>query len=131
MKRIYFALLIAFVSVTMKSQVPQGFNYQALATDAVGNAIRNTEMQVRISILSDTIVPVIVWEELHSSVRTNAHGIISLVIGTGVRQASSTAVAFNTIGWSSVPLFIRTGIITRVPGKIWVRQKCGQYLMPW
>ena len=110
MKRLIFAFLFFAASVSLKAQVPQGFNYQALATDGLGNPIRNTPMQVRITILSDTILPVIVWDELHSSVKTNAHGIISLVVGTGVRQTSSTASAFSTVSWSAAPLFIKTSI---------------------
>jgi hypothetical protein len=63
-------------------------------------------MQVKMSILSDTLTPVVVWEELHSSVRTNASGIFGLVVGTGARQSGSAA-SFSEIDWTKTPLFLK------------------------
>lgn len=108
--KLLLSLLLSFSFYLLSSQVPQGFNYQALAGDASGNPIRNTNLQVKISILSDTVIPVIVWEELHSTVKSNAHGIFSLVVGTGIRQPASVATVFSEINWSATPLFIRTQI---------------------
>jgi hypothetical protein len=101
---------LSFVFFDLSSQVPQGFNYQALAADASGNPIRNTTLQVKISIMSDTIVPKILWEELHSTVKTNAHGVFSLVVGSGVRQPASTALTFKAINWSTAQMFLKTQI---------------------
>jgi hypothetical protein len=91
------------------SQVPQGFNYQAVAHNSAGAPIASTTIQVKIGILSDTLAPVIVWEELHSSVKTNASGVFNLVIGTGTRQSGS-ALSFSDIDWTDTPLFIRIQI---------------------
>lgn len=110
MKKILVVLIIGSLCVFSDAQVPYGFNYQALAGDASGNPIRNTDLQVSIALLSDTILPVIVWEELHSSARTNSHGIFSLVLGSGVRQPASSAAAFNAIDWTATQMFIRTQI---------------------
>ncbi|TAL63380.1 MAG: tail fiber domain-containing protein [Bacteroidetes bacterium] len=93
-----------------EGQVPQGLNYQALAGDASGNPIKNANLQVKISILSDTLIPVTVWEELHTTVKTDARGVFALVIGSGVRQSSSSAATFNEISWSPKQLFIKTQI---------------------
>jgi trimeric autotransporter adhesin len=103
-------LFFAFTIYVGLAQIPQGFNYQALAGDLVGNPIRNTAIQVKMSILSDTIVPVIVWEELFSSVQTKPNGTFSLVIGTGVRQSTSTVASFNKINWSAGSLYLKTQI---------------------
>lgn len=92
------------------SQVPEGFNYQAVFGDATGNPVRNAELQVKIGILSDTIAPVIEWEELHSAVKTGGNGTFSLVIGTGQREANSIAVAFKDLNWKASQLFIRTQV---------------------
>jgi uncharacterized protein (TIGR02145 family) len=108
--KLFLSVLFSLNFYLLFSQVPQGFNYQALAGDASGNPIRNTDLQVKIGILSDTITPIIVWEELHSNVRTNVHGIFSLVIGTGARQPASSAVKFSDINWTASQLFIRTQI---------------------
>jgi hypothetical protein len=106
--KLLLTALFTIVYYHLFSQVPSGFNYQAVAGDASGIPLRNTDLQVKISILSDTLLPVTVWEELHSTVRTNAHGIFSLVVGSGVRQPESLAAAFNEIDWTAKPLFIKT-----------------------
>ena len=91
------------------SQVPQGFNYQAIAQTSAGAPIANTVIQVKVGILSDTLTPVVVWEELHSSVKTNMSGVFNLVIGKGTRQSGS-ATLFEDIDWSVSPMFLKTQI---------------------
>jgi hypothetical protein len=94
MKIILFFLVtglavINFYSITL-AQVPQGFNYQAIATTGSGSAIANTPLQVKNGILSDTINNVYVWEELHN-VTTNSSGLFSLVVCEGQKQQGSYA----------------------------------------
>jgi trimeric autotransporter adhesin len=108
--KLLLSVILSFSFGILFSQIPQGLNYQALAGDASGNPIRNTDLQVKINILSDTLPEVIVWEELHPTVRTNAHGIFSLVVGSGVRQSSSSSATFGEISWSEKQLFIKTSI---------------------
>jgi hypothetical protein len=110
MKKILIGFIFGSLCVITNAQLPQGFNYQALAGDASGNPMRNTDLQVRITILSDTIIPVIVWEEVHSAIKTNTNGIFSLVIGSGVRQPVSSAAKFSEINWSVSQMFLRTQI---------------------
>jgi hypothetical protein len=90
-------------------QVPQGFNYQAVAKSLTGGVITNATLQVKISFLSDTITPVIVYEELHSSVKTNMSGVFNIVIGNGVWQAGSAA-KFSDINWAEKPLYLKTQV---------------------
>jgi hypothetical protein len=90
-------------------QVPQGINYQALARNNSGSPIASTELQVKASILSDTLTPVIVWEELHSTVTTNPYGIFSIVIGTGTKQSGSAAT-FDAIDWGASVLYLKIQI---------------------
>lgn len=57
MKTFYFRLfLIVFAvlsySFAAQAQVPAGFNYQAIARDADGNAIAKSTLSVRIGILT-------------------------------------------------------------------------------
>jgi len=91
------------------SQVPQGFNYQAVAHSSTGAPISNTTIQIKEGIFSDTLKPVIVWEELHSTVRTNANGVFNLVIGTGTKQEGSVST-FNDIDWVKTPLYLKIQI---------------------
>jgi hypothetical protein len=108
--KLFLSVLLSFTFYLLSSQVPQGFNYQAQASDQSGSPIRNTTLQAKISILSDTITPVTVWEELHSVVKTNPNGIFSLVVGSGVRQPASSATLFKNINWSATQMFIKTQI---------------------
>jgi hypothetical protein len=103
------AILLGF-SLPLISQVPQGFNYQALARDATGNPILNTALPVKIDIQSDSLGTAVIWEELFSSVSTNGFGIFNLVIGRGARQVNSTVAAFSDIDWNVSPKFLRTQI---------------------
>ena len=91
------------------SQIPQGFNYQAVAHNSAGAPVMNTTLQVKAGILSDTITPVIVWEELHSAIKTNAYGVFNLVVGKGTRQAGS-AQNFSDVDWSKSPLYLKIQI---------------------
>ncbi len=90
-------------------QIPQGFNYQAVAKSSTGGVITNATLQVKISFLSDTIAQTIVYEELHSSVKTNMSGVFNIVIGAGVRQAGSAA-KFSDINWAAKPLYLKTQV---------------------
>jgi hypothetical protein len=103
-------LILSFSCFILSSQVPQGFNYQALASDVSGNPIKNTDLQVKISILSDTLPVVTVWEELHSVVKTNVNGMFSLVVGSGTRQTASSVSLFSDINWGTAPLYIKTQV---------------------
>lgn len=109
-KNLLLSSILFFPFYLLSSQIPQGFNYQALASDASGNPLRNTNLQVKMSILSDTIVQSIVWEELHSAVCTDTRGVFSLVIGSGIRQPASSAAMFGEIDWTSTQMFIKTQI---------------------
>jgi len=92
------------------AQVPQGINYQAAAFNSSGVPISNATLQVKAGILSDTITPVVVWEELHSIVKTNNSGVFNIVIGSGTRQTASSVASFSDIDWSSTPLYLKIQI---------------------
>jgi hypothetical protein len=94
----------------LSSQIPQGFNYQAIARNASGNPIVNTAMPVIITIKSDSVGGTTFWIEKHSSVTTNSLGLFTLVLGQGARQTGSTVATFNDIDWSVTPKFINTQI---------------------
>src|SRR4030042_5446370 len=104
-KKILFWILSA-ICVLSAAQVPQGLNYQAVLNNAAGAPVASTTIQVSVGILSDTLTPVIVWEELHSTVKTNASGVFNLVIGTGIKQSGSAAT-FSDVDWTKTPLYIK------------------------
>jgi uncharacterized protein (TIGR02145 family) len=102
-----FALSSALCAL---SQVPQGFNYQAIARDGTGNILQNTELQVMLYIQSASTGGTILWKELHNPVTTNSLGLFSLVLGTGARQTGSAAATFDQIDWKVSPKYLKTEI---------------------
>ncbi|MCX6334781.1 MAG: tail fiber domain-containing protein [Bacteroidia bacterium] len=108
--KLFLTFLLSFYFYLLSSQIPQGFNYQAVARDAGGNPITNASMPVRITIQSDSLGTGIIWQELHSSVITNSFGLFTLVLGKGARQSASTVATFNDLNWSVTPKFIKTEI---------------------
>lgn len=108
--KLFLLSVLSFCFSLLSSQVPQGFNYQAVFGDATGNPVRNADLQVKIGILSDTLLPVIEWEELHSDVKTGGNGIFSVTIGTGQRETSSNAATFEEINWKASQLFLRSQV---------------------
>jgi len=110
-----FYLVLALSSVVFLSlpkdalsQIPQGFNYQAIARDGSGNPI-STPIDVRIAILSSENDIDLIWEELHEDVDPDDHGLFSIVVGKGVTQAGGLA-SFSLIDWTVTPKYIRTKI---------------------
>jgi len=107
-KLILFSLLLTTYCLLSPAQVPQGFNYQAIATDA-GLPV-TALIDVRISIQSDSITPVTTfWVEEHYLVQPNESGLFTLIIGKGTR-ISGDAIKFSDIDWSVTPKFILTEI---------------------
>jgi hypothetical protein len=84
-------LTFSFLLSPCLAQVPQGFNYQAIARDGTGNPIINTILPVRITIQSDSLGGTTFWIEEHTSVATNSFGLFSLILGKGVKQTGSAA----------------------------------------
>jgi uncharacterized protein (TIGR02145 family) len=109
--KLLLSSLLSFYFYLLSSQVPQGFNYQAIARDGSGNPILNTPLPVTITIKSDSLGGTIFWEELHSSVTTNGFGLFTIVVGKGTRLVSSTVATFKDINWSVTPKFIMTQIL--------------------
>jgi hypothetical protein len=108
--KLSLSFLLTFTFYLLSSQVPQGFNYQAIARDGAGNAIPGEKLGVMLSIQADTSgSPVILWEELHSPVFTNSYGLFTVILGKGVKQSGSAA-AFSDINWAVPQLFIVTRI---------------------
>jgi hypothetical protein len=106
--KLLLLILLSFVFYLLSSQVPQGFNYQAIARDGSGNPI--TELiNVKIAILSDTVgIDDVIWEEMHTAVDPDDHGLFSIVVGDGTRV--SGLASFGLIDWKVTPLYIRTMI---------------------
>ncbi len=96
-------MLLLFTAFAVQAQVPNKFNYQAVARDASGKAIANKNVTVRINVLDGSATSASVYGETRS-VTTNQLGLFTLAIGgTG---ATSTTGNFATINWSTGKKFI-------------------------
>jgi len=91
-------------------QLPQGFNYQAIAREG-GNPVI-TPIGVMLTIQSTAVGGTTFWKELHSGVQPNSSGLFTIVVGAGVKQGTPTANTFNDVDWSVGPKYLKTEINT-------------------
>ncbi len=86
----------------LKAQTPQAFQYQAVVRDALGNAVPNHAVSLRISIISGSVSGPVVYSETHST-STNPYGVVIVSIGNGVPVSGT----FNTISWGNDLYFVQ------------------------
>jgi hypothetical protein len=112
--KLLLTTLLSFYFFLLSSQVPQGFNYQAVARGSDGKELINTSLDVQISILSDTAgfygntigTGAYVWEE-QQSITTNNIGLFSLVIGNlTATKIQGSAATFSAIDWVKTKLYV-------------------------
>lgn len=89
-----FLLISFFISLNMFAIDPQkGFNYQAVLRDASGMVIKEQNVTLQVTVMSDNQVA---YKETHQ-LTTSATGYINMIIGSGTRVSG----AFEKIDWSS------------------------------
>lgn len=95
----YFLTLCVFLclSGSVLAQVPQAFQYQAVARNSNGKLISDQDIGVKISIANDPLNPTFIYAEEHTS-KTNHYGLFSLEIGTGDPIGSAL---FSDINWAN------------------------------
>jgi uncharacterized protein (TIGR02145 family) len=103
MKTIITLSVSCLIWISLEAQVPQAFNYQAVARDLTGSILANQTVSFRISILKNTISGTVVYSETHSGIKTNAFGLVDLKIGKGIVYAGN----FTTIDWGGSTNFIK------------------------
>ncbi len=104
--KLCLTFLLSFAFYLLSSQIPQGFNYQAIARDGSGAPIEGP-LTVKITILSQvTPGDIKEYEETHSNVNPDVHGLFSIVVGNG----SPDFGTFAAINWALPTLYLRTTI---------------------
>jgi Protein of unknown function (DUF1566)/Head domain of trimeric autotransporter adhesin len=125
--KLFLSALLSFSFCLLSSQIPQGFNYQAIARDGSGNPIAGATIKVKLSILSDTTGFYLtggspasyIWEEEQTNVKTNAFGLFTVVFGNpNATKIQGTAAGFSAIDWAKTPLYIGTKIANPTNYKI-------------
>jgi hypothetical protein len=94
-----FILLLTHLAY---AQVPQGIPYQAAARNASGQALVNTSVKVRFSILDSVATGTVVYKETHSTT-TNSVGLFNVNVGMGTPVTGT----FNAINWGKNAKFMQ------------------------
>jgi len=97
-----FSALVLLFAGAVQAQVPQAFNYQAVARDASGNILANQSIAVEILIHETSASGSTVYSETFAPT-TNQFGLFTLAIGTGTVLSGT----FNTIAWNTGEYYIQ------------------------
>jgi hypothetical protein len=91
------------------SQNQKGITFQAAARTSYGVIMPNKQIQVRISILEDTVSEELLYQEI-KSVTTNPLGLFTILIGAAEPAKVITIGTFEKINWTTATYFIRVEI---------------------
>ncbi|MDQ0637551.1 hypothetical protein QF042_001116 [Pedobacter sp. W3I1] len=106
-KLLLIALLSMGLTLAVKAQAPQQFNYQGAARNANGTPLANKNIALRISILDGSSTGTVQYLEVRN-VATNALGLYALAIGaTGANSVSGTIAG---VSWASGLKFVKVEI---------------------
>lgn len=104
-------VLIIAMPTSSKAQSTKGINFQAIARNNSGVLLPNKQLNIRLSIKTDTnsvkneyqeIVPVI----------TNALGLFTIVVGAVENNKTITVGPFENINWSKVEKYLQVEVDT-------------------
>ena len=100
MRTLFLSLLCLFGALTIlqAQDSSYGIAYQAVARDADGDPLADTELAVRVTLKDGATT---VWQEEHASVLTNQFGNLALTIGSGVTSAGTS---LTDVDWSAAGL---------------------------
>lgn len=92
-------LLFLLSALTLLSQTPTTFNYQAVLRNAGGYILESTNASIQLVIHQGTATGTTAYSEIHNTI-TSEFGLVNLEIG------SITPATFATIDWSAGPYFV-------------------------
>lgn len=84
------------------AQVPQAFQYQAIARDAEGTPLSEQTIAIRLSVIPGSETEDAVYSETHT-LETGSFGLVTLNVGEGEVVSGD----FSSIDWSSTPMYIK------------------------
>lgn len=108
MKSILLLLSLLYCHIVF-SQNHKGIAFQAVARTSNGVVMPNKLIQIRISIVKDTLVETLLYQEI-KSVTTSPLGLFTILIGTSEPAKIVTIGAFEKINWTAGTYFIRVEI---------------------
>ena len=102
MKTLVTLIILWALWLNVQAQAPQKMSYQAVIRDNAGNLVTNHAVGMKVSILQGSPTGTIVFQELYNpNPQTNANGLVSIEIGTGIPLIGT----FSGIDWSSGPFY--------------------------
>ena len=106
MKPIFSILLFTLLTqVTLFSQSPEMFNYQAVVRNSDGEILSNQEVDLKFEIIQGSINGSVVYSETHNT-STSDHGLVVLHIGNGNPESGDISL----INWGAHSHYLQIGI---------------------
>ena len=102
MKKIIHVFILVLFGAGVFAQAPEGFNYNAVVRDAIGNPLTNDAVSFRFSIIRGNVTGTVVYSETHNTI-TDQFGQVSLIIGNG----SVITGVFANIEWGGDAYFLK------------------------
>ncbi|MEP1307170.1 MAG: tail fiber domain-containing protein [Balneola sp.] len=107
LQKIMFSIVVVLITaISVYAQVPQGFNFQAVARGANGEILANQALGVQVSIIKGTEEGNPIYKESHS-VTTNPLGLMQLVIGEGTPAEGQI---FSEVDFSNDNYYVKLAI---------------------
>ncbi len=109
-KKILFLFLSIIYAMSINAQtknVSDGILFQAVATDANGNAAKNKTIYVRNAVIKNSPTGEVVYSESFQ-VTSSEEGIFTIVVGKG--QRINGANTLSAIDWSTSSFFLNLKI---------------------
>ena len=103
MKGLFYVVIALLITTSAFAQIPEKVSYQAVIRDAEGVLVIDKELDITMSILQGSDLGTAIYVETQAT-QTNANGLVSLTIGSGVALGAQ----FGSIDWETGPYFIKT-----------------------
>jgi hypothetical protein len=87
---------------TATATVPAGISYQAVARNAQGQPLSDTDVQVKFTLLADSLTGAAEYSESHS-LTTNSLGLFTTAFGAGAPETGT----FASINWASGSKYLK------------------------
>jgi hypothetical protein len=105
MKKLFTLSLGVLFTFCVFGQIPKKLNYQCVIRDAGGALVTNHNVGMRITIFAGSANGTVVYQETYNPVpHTNANGLVTLEIGSGVPVTG----IFANIAWEMGLFFLKT-----------------------
>ncbi len=104
MRILIFTILT--LPIILMAQVPQGFTYQAVATDNNGLELVEQNISIRVSILSESSTGIEQWIETHLPI-TDGFGLFTITIGEGISTGGGAQSSFSNIDWGNSTHYLK------------------------